>query len=80
MPSFGDAPTPGATSTSGATARERYGVDDSLLGIRGDIAVADLAAIRPLAAAHERGAAAGRPACRPARSGRSGSSTRSVTC
>ena len=31
------------------TARERYGVDDTLLGIRGDLAVADLAAIRVLA-------------------------------
>ena len=31
------------------TARERYGIDDSLLGIRGDIAVADLDAIRTLA-------------------------------
>ena len=31
------------------TARERYGVDDALLGFRGDLAVADLAAIRVLA-------------------------------
>jgi glycosidase len=31
------------------TARERYGVDDALLGFRGDLAVADLAAIRALA-------------------------------
>ena len=31
------------------TARERYGIDDTLLGIRGDLAVADLAAIRLLA-------------------------------
>jgi glycosidase len=31
------------------TARERYGVDDTLLGFRGDLAVADLAAIRALA-------------------------------
>ena len=28
------------------SARERYGIDDDLLGIRGDLAVADLAAIR----------------------------------
>mgnify|MGYP003288781774 CR=1 FL=1 len=31
------------------TARERYAVDETLLGIRGDLAVADLAAIRLLA-------------------------------
>jgi glycosidase len=31
------------------TARERYGIDDDLLGLRGDLAVADLAAIRVLA-------------------------------
>ena len=31
------------------SARERYGIDDDLLGIRGDLAVADLAAIRVLA-------------------------------
>jgi glycosidase len=31
------------------TARERYGIDDALLGIRGDLAVADLAAIRIVA-------------------------------
>jgi glycosidase len=31
------------------TARERYRIDDDLLGIRGDLAVADLAAIRELA-------------------------------
>ena len=32
------------------TARERYGIDDALLGARGDLLVADLAAIRHLAA------------------------------
>jgi glycosidase len=32
------------------TARERYGIDDALLGARGDLVVADLAAIRQLAA------------------------------
>ena len=32
------------------TARERYRIDDDLLGLRGDLAVADLAAIRQLAA------------------------------
>ncbi len=32
------------------TARERHGIDDALLGERGDLAVADLAAIRHLAA------------------------------
>ncbi|MEA2578350.1 MAG: hypothetical protein QOD78_1938, partial [Chloroflexota bacterium] len=32
------------------TARERYGIDDALLGARGDLLVADLAAIRQLAA------------------------------
>ena len=31
------------------TARERYGIDDHLLSIRGDLAVADLAALRALA-------------------------------
>ncbi|MFL5684923.1 MAG: alpha-amylase family glycosyl hydrolase [Chloroflexota bacterium] len=31
------------------TARERYGIDETLLGIRGDLAVADLAAIRVVA-------------------------------
>ena len=31
------------------TARERYAIDDALLGIRGDLAVADLAAIRVVA-------------------------------
>ncbi len=30
-------------------ARDRYGIDDALLGIRGDVAVADVAAIRVLA-------------------------------
>ena len=55
----------GATSTSAGPARERYGIDDALLGIRGDLAVADLAAIRRLAAADERGPA-GRGARRSA--------------
>src|SRR5690242_20756504 len=32
------------------TARERYGIDDELIGLRGDLAVADLSAIRQLAA------------------------------
>jgi glycosidase len=32
------------------TARERYGIDDDLFGLRGDLAVADLAAIRLLSA------------------------------
>jgi glycosidase len=32
------------------TARERYGIDESLLAMRGDLAVADFAAIRQLAA------------------------------
>jgi hypothetical protein len=32
------------------TARERYGIDDDLFGLRGDLAVADLAAIRRLTA------------------------------
>ncbi len=32
------------------TARERYGIDDVILGLRGDLAVTDLAAIRQLAA------------------------------
>ena len=31
------------------TARERYAIEDTLLGIRGDLAVADLAAIRVVA-------------------------------
>ena len=32
------------------TARERYGIDDDLFGLRGDLAVADLTAIRTLSA------------------------------
>ena len=32
------------------TARERYAIDDTLLGVRGDLVVADIAAIRRLAA------------------------------
>ena len=32
------------------TARERYGIDDDLFGLRGDLAVADLSAIRQLSA------------------------------
>ena len=32
------------------TARERYGIDDALLGARGDLVVADLGAVRHLAA------------------------------
>jgi hypothetical protein len=31
------------------TARERYAIDDALIGIRGDLAVADMGAIRVLA-------------------------------
>ena len=55
-------------------------IDAPLLGVRGDLVVADLAGIRRLAA---RMNATGRPAARrsrPARSARSGSSTRSATC
>ena len=43
------------------TARERYGIDDALLGARGDLVVADLAAIRHLAARMNSVRAAGAP-------------------
>ena len=52
VPSFGDGRRRGLVLHGSRdfhvrrTARERYGVDDTLLGIRGDLAVADLAAIR----------------------------------
>ncbi len=43
------------------TARERYAIDDALLGARGDLVVADLAAIRHLAARMNSVRAAGAP-------------------
>ena len=43
------------------TARERYGIDDALLGARGDLVVADLAGIRHLAARMNSVRAAGAP-------------------
>ncbi|HUP54120.1 MAG TPA: hypothetical protein VM408_01330, partial [Methylomirabilota bacterium] len=43
------------------TARERYGIDDALLGARGDLVVADHAAIRHLAARMNSVRAAGAP-------------------
>ena len=62
------------------TARERYAIDDALLGARGDLVVADLAAIRRLAARMNAVRPAGAPSVGPARSARSGCSTRSPTC
>ena len=43
------------------TARERYAIDDALFGIRGDLAVADIAGVRRLAAAMNDGRPAGSP-------------------
>ncbi len=68
-------------STSGATRANGTRVDRALLGVRGDLVVADLAGIRRLADADEPPARPGRrPRSRPATSVRSGCSTRSATC